>query len=221
MKARQCSSDTSPVRTIFRESVYFPMCSRSLISSYQSLPVAAACDVFRPTRSKLPARVARRSPCCSRCSKRFPIRASSSESRRSKRARARQAADRIAPVRLEFRQPQRDGTTDVVFDPVEFLGRLAVLVPRPRINLILYHGVLGRRAAWRSDVVRRTPSGEGPDAGLARSHHREVRASMSVSPRNVRNACLACETRPPASTTSWNARVAPSSHRHVSSKALI
>jgi hypothetical protein len=27
--------------------------------------------------------------------------------------------------------------------PVEFLGRLAVLVPRPCMNLILYHGVLG------------------------------------------------------------------------------
>jgi hypothetical protein len=51
-------------------------------------------------------------------------------------------------VRLELRQPWRDGTTDVVFDPIEFLGRLAVLVPRPRINLILYHGVLGPRAAW-------------------------------------------------------------------------
>ncbi len=33
------------------------------------------------------------------------------------------------------------GTTDIVFEPVEFLGRLAVLVPRPRINLLLYHGV--------------------------------------------------------------------------------
>jgi hypothetical protein len=32
----------------------------------------------------------------------------------------------------------RHGTTDVVFEPVEFLGRLAVLVPRPRINLFLY-----------------------------------------------------------------------------------
>jgi Putative transposase len=44
-------------------------------------------------------------------------------------------------VRLRLRQPWRDGTTDVVFDPVEFLGRLAALVPRPRINLMLYHGV--------------------------------------------------------------------------------
>lgn len=30
-----------------------------------------------------------------------------------------------------------------MFDPVEFLERLAVLVPRPRVNLILYYGVLG------------------------------------------------------------------------------
>ena len=51
-----------------------------------------------------------------------------------------------------------------MFDPVEFLGRLAVLVPRPRINLILYHGVLGARAAWRAEVVRRQTSGEGGDA---------------------------------------------------------
>jgi hypothetical protein len=69
-------------------------------------------------------------------------------------------------VRLELRQPWRDGTTDVVFDPVEFLGRLAVLVPRPRINLILYHGVLGPRAAWRSEVVRRTPTEDARDAGV-------------------------------------------------------
>ena len=49
-----------------------------------------------------------------------------------------------------------------MFDPVEFLGRLAVLIPRPRINLILYHGVLAPRAAWRSAIVPRlaVPGGE-------------------------------------------------------------
>jgi len=72
-------------------------------------------------------------------------------------------------VRLELRQPWRDGTTDVLFDPIEFLGRLAVLVPRPRINLILYHGVLGPRAAWRPEVVRRPPAPTGGDAGLTES----------------------------------------------------
>jgi hypothetical protein len=70
-------------------------------------------------------------------------------------------------VLLQFRQPWRDGTTHLAFDPVEFLGRLAVLVPRPRINLLIYHGVLAPRAAWRSKIVPRTVSADG---GVACSH---------------------------------------------------
>ena len=57
-------------------------------------------------------------------------------------------------VRLELRRPWSDGTTHLLFDPVELLERLATLTPRPRINLILYYGVLAPRAAWRADVVR-------------------------------------------------------------------
>jgi len=75
-------------------------------------------------------------------------------------------------VLLQFRQPWRDGTTHLVFDPIEFLGRLAVLVPRPRINLILYHGVLGPRAAWRPEVVRRETSHDGSDAGVTEAPRR-------------------------------------------------
>jgi hypothetical protein len=63
-------------------------------------------------------------------------------------------------VRLALRHAWGDGTTHVVLDPVEFLGRVAVLVPRPRVNLILYYGVLGARAAWRPDVVPRAATGQ-------------------------------------------------------------
>jgi hypothetical protein len=56
-------------------------------------------------------------------------------------------------VRLALRRPWADGTTAVVFDPVDFLARLAVLVARPRVNLILYHGVLAPRAGWRRLIV--------------------------------------------------------------------
>ena len=35
----------------------------------------------------------------------------------------------------------------------ELLERLAVLTPRPRVNLILYDGVLAPRAAWRAALV--------------------------------------------------------------------
>ena len=57
-------------------------------------------------------------------------------------------------VQLELRRPWADGTTHLLFDPLELLARLAALTPRPRINLILYHGVLGPRAAWRALVVQ-------------------------------------------------------------------
>ena len=49
-------------------------------------------------------------------------------------ARDRLSVTGAGQVRLQLRQPWADGTTHLVFDPVEFLGRLAVLVPRPRIG---------------------------------------------------------------------------------------
>ena len=60
-------------------------------------------------------------------------------------------------MRVELRHAWSDGTTHLLFGPVELLERLAVLTPRPRINLILYHGVLPPRAAWRSQVVEHAP----------------------------------------------------------------
>ena len=39
-------------------------------------------------------------------------------------------------VRVQLRHRWADGTTQVVFDPLESLGRLAVLVPRPRIIIV-------------------------------------------------------------------------------------
>ena len=58
-------------------------------------------------------------------------------------------------VVLQLRHPWADGTPSLAFEPTAFLERLAVLVPRPRINRVLCHGVLAPRAAWRAEVVRR------------------------------------------------------------------
>jgi hypothetical protein len=38
-------------------------------------------------------------------------------------------------VRYELKTPYRDGTTHVIFEPVDFIAKLATLVPRPRVNL--------------------------------------------------------------------------------------
>ena len=61
-------------------------------------------------------------------------------------------------VWLALRHRWADGTTHLKFDPVELLERLAALTPRPRINVILYYGILAPRAAWRSEVVEHTSS---------------------------------------------------------------
>ena len=103
-------------------------------------------------------------------------------------ARERLSVTSAGHVRLQLRQPWADGTTYLIFDPIEFLGRLAVLVPRPRINLLLYHGVLGPRAAWRADVVPRdaTPPGEGQPRAedtTGQSGHGEVDANTPDADR--------------------------------------
>jgi hypothetical protein len=44
-------------------------------------------------------------------------------------------------VRYELKNPYRDGTTHVIFEPVDYIAKLAALVPKPRVNLTRYHGV--------------------------------------------------------------------------------
>jgi hypothetical protein len=68
-------------------------------------------------------------------------------------------------VLLDLRHRWRDGTTHLVFQPLELLERLAALTPRPRINLVLYYGVLGARAAWRGRLAGGTPHATARDAG--------------------------------------------------------
>ena len=57
-------------------------------------------------------------------------------------------------VLIELKTAWRDGTSHLVFDPIEFLEKLAAITPRPAVNLVVYHGVLAPRARWRSPVVR-------------------------------------------------------------------
>ena len=56
-------------------------------------------------------------------------------------------------VVLQLKTPYRDGTTHLVMSPLEFLQRLAALVPRPRLHLIRFHGVLAPNAALRPRIV--------------------------------------------------------------------
>jgi hypothetical protein len=56
-------------------------------------------------------------------------------------------------VLMRLRSPWSDGTTHLLFDAVELLEKLAAITPRPRINLLVYHGLLAPRARWRHLVT--------------------------------------------------------------------
>jgi DNA-directed RNA polymerase subunit RPC12/RpoP len=62
-------------------------------------------------------------------------------------------------VVLRLRRSWSDGTRAIRFEPSEFLEKLASLVPKPRINLLVYHGVFGPHAHRRKEAVRRAHEG--------------------------------------------------------------
>ena len=76
-------------------------------------------------------------------------------------------------VVVRLKHAFRDGTTHVVLDPVDFIARLAALVPRPRAHLIRYHGVFAPNCKHRHRIV------PNPAHPSAREPHPSCRAPMS------------------------------------------
>ena len=58
-------------------------------------------------------------------------------------------------VRYTFRKAWRNGRTYVELEPLEFIARLVPLIPRPRLHLIHFHGVLAPRSRLRPLIVPR------------------------------------------------------------------
>jgi len=86
-------------------------------------------------------------------------------------ARPAIAQDRLAltadgRVSLQLKRPYYDGTTNIEFEPLAFIERLAALIPRPHKNSLVYRGVLAPRSALRARVVAYQAQA-GPVAGRA------------------------------------------------------
>ena len=56
-------------------------------------------------------------------------------------------------VRYQLKTPYRDGTTHVIFEPLDFIARLSALVPKPRVNLTRFHGVFAPNSKHRALVT--------------------------------------------------------------------
>ncbi len=91
------------------------------------------------------------------------VRVRASERKRLERliryvARSALSNDRLAQlpngkVAYSLKRVWADGTRAVVFTPQELIERLLPLVPPPRVNQVVYHGVLASAAERRAAVV--------------------------------------------------------------------
>jgi hypothetical protein len=79
---------------------------------------------------------------------------------------------------FRLKTPWSDGTTSLIFSPMELLEKIAALVPPPRVNLIRYHGVLAAHAKNREKIVPSKTPQEAGTKPVASKAYRQTFAAL-------------------------------------------
>jgi hypothetical protein len=116
------------------EATYHPLLARA---AGFSLHAATVCEAFQRSRLERLCRYITRPPIATK----------------------RLSVDTRGRVVYQYKQPFRDGSTHVVLEPLDFIARLAALVPRPRLNLTRFHGVFAPNFKHRRKIVPRRARG--------------------------------------------------------------
>src|SRR5690606_1909950 len=87
-----------------------------------------------------------------------------------------------------------DGTTHVIFEPEDFIARLAALVPKPRAHQIRYHGVFAPASPDRARVVPRTRAAVAGECGEASVTDRQRALALTWAQRLKRVFAIEIET---------------------------
>lgn len=75
-------------------------------------------------------------------------------------------------VAVRLKSAWSDGTTHVVFTPLQLVEKLTALIPSPRVNMIRYHGAFAPNATLRSKIVPATTMAQRPvDDEIQRCGH--------------------------------------------------
>jgi hypothetical protein len=62
----------------------------------------------------------------------------------------------------------------LLLDELDFIARLAAIIPHPRVHLTTYHGVLGPAAALRARVVPAQDPNDGPHTACPAPHEHRI-----------------------------------------------
>ncbi len=113
---------------------------------------------------------------------------------RSPVANARLSRDQTGRVVMALKRPLRDGRIELAFTPVEFLRRLATLIPPPRSHLTRYHGVFAPHHALRAAVVASNSAASQEDVDGSRAGPLRRLAWAALMKRVFAVDALVCDT---------------------------
>jgi hypothetical protein len=106
------------------------------------------------------------------------------------------------------------GTTHLAFEPLELVERLASIIPKPRTNQVIYHGVLAAHASLRPAAVEHRSPAFGPGSSGAEQATKPADASAAEpSPACDPHAgapAWSCEPQAPAPSEHQAAALLPS-----------
>lgn len=101
-------------------------------------------------------------------------------------------------VVLQLKSPYQDGTTPIVRSPLEFMQRLAALVPRPRLHLIRFPGVLAPNAKLRPQLI--------PGRAVSANNTAEELDGAPHDARSARMSWARLLTKPPGAVLNGECR---------------
>ena len=107
--------------------------------------------------------------------------------RRPAIANERLKEDGAGNVVLQLKSPWRDGTTHLRMTPLEFMQRLAALLPRPRLHRIRFHGVLAPNAGLGAAIV----PGPARNTSVRSDEHAHVAPARSAGGGPTASRCYA------------------------------
>jgi hypothetical protein len=113
-------------------------------------------------------------------------------------------------VAYRLRKPRTKGATHLVLSPVQFLARIAALVPPPRFPLVRFAGVLAPNSTWRRSVVPEGPRARATAPRVTERKRKKKREKAKPS-----------EAKPRAAHTSLGDGVVPADGARIDWATLL
>ncbi|PIR21864.1 MAG: IS91 family transposase [Deltaproteobacteria bacterium CG11_big_fil_rev_8_21_14_0_20_45_16] len=83
-------------------------------------------------------------------------------------------------IQITLKKPFSDGTTHIVFTPMELIEKLVALIPQPRMHMVRFHGLLAPNSGLRSKVIPKPKEqSESKHDGAADPHQRQIKMNWA------------------------------------------